>query len=75
MQVPLVDNSVGKKTLLLRINQSMQVENYLNYAPKDDQINKNWTSQWNYIGPRATITVQKVFLRKIREPSSFYLFD
>ena len=53
----------------------MQVENYLNYVPKDDQINKNWTSQWNYIGPRATITVQKVFLRKIRESSSFYLFD
>lgn len=40
-QVPLVDKSVGRKTLLLRINQSMQVENYLNYVPKDDQINKN----------------------------------
>lgn len=53
----------------------MQVENYLNYVPKDDQINKNWTSQWNYIGPRDTITVQKVFFWKIRESSSFYLFD
>lgn len=58
-QVPLVDNSVGKKTLLLKINQSMQVENYLNYVPKDDQINKNWTSHWNYIGPRGLLLLSK----------------